>query len=472
MKLHSSMRRFPVILPAIFLCISLIWLSCKKTSEAVNPITATETSTISILKSWLVEQKNNGNSMVQKSLDTVLARASWKESVETVVANGKTVIYVPLKNSAAGLEFFFDRTGNTVDSGNIVQVVNKGVSNPNGQLEAIKTYYEAVILQRPVSTPFSGSIAAYAITTRFIYAYNFKEGEIISRQIVAPKPKTQTVKTDGVSVRKDEICDEYAVWEFWSNGTVTLVGTFWVCTGGPDCTPPSLAISLGTGHAYIKVDLDCEGGNGGWGGGGGGGGGEEPDPPLLKGITNNLTRPCFVSTWSALMATGLSSNINYLLKQTFGLTSDYNIIIDEAQETRDGNGELCDGTTTPSINSSGKIDVHVQLSLSGLANASQEYIAIVICHEILHGYFMATGTENKIRDGNHEAMATAYQELLRTSVKALFPNSAADIDKLSWAGLKRTDAYRYGQLSQIEKENIEQMISDHVYSGAGTQCNP
>lgn len=68
----------------------------------------------------------------------------------------------------------------------------------------------------------------------------------------------------------------------------------------------------------------------------------------------------------------------------------------------------------------GVIKVRTSLNNTALANASKEYIAETIFHEIMHGYFDANGT---ILDefAQHVEMATAYLNKEVAALQEVFP---------------------------------------------------
>ncbi|MEI8073246.1 MAG: hypothetical protein WCH78_00750 [Bacteroidota bacterium] len=209
---------------------------------------------------------------VQLRIDSLLSIADWQKAIQTNVANGKSILYIPIQSSELGIEFFYDNAKKRIDSGNLVKIETKKLALANSEIVAAKTYYETVILGKASSNPFSGIIHTYSITANFLYDYTFEGGKIISHGIVAPKLGHQTIKkANGLQVYS-QTCEEWGYYIIWEIGPPTLLYTFWVCSGMPDCPPVStLAISIGAGKQYVGVNCAPPPGSGGSPSGGGAG---------------------------------------------------------------------------------------------------------------------------------------------------------------------------------------------------------
>lgn len=250
----------------VIMVTTLTYWSCKKTIEPAGALEVTGVSTNAILKSWVEGHKENATPIQKNGIDSLLAVTSWELGVKMRASNGKSLVFVPLHNSNIGLEFFYDEKNSRVDSGNIIRVDDANARLPLSPVLAVQAYYESVVLKQALPRAFSGTLAAYSILNKFQYGYAFSGGTIVSHTIAAPKPMEKTVTSNEVKVRKNEVtCELWGLWTIWADGTATLTYTWWVCSGAPDCTPPSLAISIGRGQQYIRVN--CEGNNNGGGGG-------------------------------------------------------------------------------------------------------------------------------------------------------------------------------------------------------------
>lgn len=215
--------------------------------------------------------------------------------------------------------------------------------------------------------------------------------------------------------------------------------------------------------SYGAIKANCS--NDGSAGGGGSGG------YLVGDITALLNNPCILTTWGKMMSKGFSGELNSILKQTFGLDKKFNLTIVEVDSL--GNnalGEPIAGTSNALPNNNNGLDIQVSLSIASLQYASQEYIATIIYHEVMHSYLYTVTGGPYTNDAQHEAKATKYLNSIRSALTTTFSNSTADITKLAWAGLQKTDAFKWGALGEIEKNIISRTISDNQIGYIGTTC--
>jgi hypothetical protein len=255
--------------------VSLLLLSlimqygCKKAAEETPIFYTPEVSSINIMKTWMTHQKQFVSMNVQLRIDSLLSNADWQKVIQTKVSDGKSIFYVPLHSSELGIEFFYDNTKKSIDSGNLIKVESKGTVSTNAEIVASKTYYETVILRKASSNPFSGIIHTYSIGAVFLYEYTFDSGKIISHGIVAHHLNNQAIKkANGLHVNA-QFCEEWGFYIIWEYAPPTLVYTFWVCSGMPDCPPVSaLSISIGAGKQYVGVNCAAPPSDGGSPGGG------------------------------------------------------------------------------------------------------------------------------------------------------------------------------------------------------------
>ena len=256
----------------IVLLSSIVHLGCRKAAEETPVFYSPDVPIISVMKSWMTDQKKYVSMNVQPRIDSLLSIADWQKAIQTNVANGKSILYIPIQSSELGIEFFYDNAKKRIDSGNLVKIETKKSALANSEIVAAKTYYETVILGKASSNPFSGIIHTYSISANFLYDYTFEGGKIISHGIVAPKLGHQTIKkANGLQVYS-QTCEEWGYYIIWEIGPPTLLYTFWVCSGMPDCPPVStLAISIGAGKQYVGVNCAPPPGSGGSPSGGGAG---------------------------------------------------------------------------------------------------------------------------------------------------------------------------------------------------------
>lgn len=256
----------------ILLLSSIVHLGCRKAAEETPVFFSPDVPIISVMKSWMTDQKKYVSMNFQQRIDSLLSTADWQKAIQTKVSDSKSILYVPIRSSELGLEFFYDNTKKGIDSGNLVNVETKKLAVPNDKIVAAKTYYETVVMDKVSTNSFSGIIHTYTITANFLYDYTFEGGKIISHSIVAPILGHQKIKkANGLHVNA-VTCEEWGLFIIWEEGPPTLVYTFWVCSGTPDCPPASaLAISIGAGKQYVGVNCAPPPGSGGSPSGGGAG---------------------------------------------------------------------------------------------------------------------------------------------------------------------------------------------------------
>ncbi len=182
------------------------------------------------------------------------------------------------------------------------------------------------------------------------------------------------------------------------------------------------------------------------GGGGGDGGG---DNGSNNRITNELSYPCFNSTFSSMVNGSFDNKVQNIL-QNFNKSANQNFTIRD--EWNDN--ELINATTQGNI---------ITLNMKALANASQEFIAKVIYHEILHVYL-----NNSTAMSDHQIMGNDYVNPMADALQSWFPINRDDAIALAWSGLQSSGCYQV--LSQSEKTNIEDVVVKR-YKNYGNQFN-
>jgi predicted metal-dependent peptidase len=131
---------------------------------------------------------------------------------------------------------------------------------------------------------------------------------------------------------------------------------------------------------------------------------------------------------------------------------------------------------------------NIYLNDLALANASQEYIAGTIAHEVLHAYIdneIAPGsgkTNKELEAMGHEEMSTNYVKPLASMLNKLYLMPMEDAIALAWGGLSGTKAWKEmiakdnqnntGETGKIDEINKRYKNLNNAYGdqAKGTKC--
>lgn len=130
----------------------------------------------------------------------------------------------------------------------------------------------------------------------------------------------------------------------------------------------------------------------------------------------------------------MSTQITNILRNTFGLNSKMNLRLYDVSTISDPNPDKIIFATTPfaSFDEYGFINIEIALNISTMGEASQEFIATVIMHEICHAYLHA----NQINPAQqHQSILDNYTSAIANSLRVVFPNSSVNMNELSKLGI-------------------------------------
>ena len=155
-------------------------------------------------------------------------------------------------------------------------------------------------------------------------------------------------------------------------------------------------------------------------------------------ILDSLTKPCFRDALNAYKflpgSYGSMSEMGKILNLSFGLSNKWNIVFKDTTVVKDSNGALLEASAEARYHPSDNkvIDVVVTLSKTELANASREYVAATLLHEVMHAYFRRI---NGSVGQDHEKMAKDYITLMAKALVSGFGITPEDATALAWGGL-------------------------------------
>ena len=454
------MKKAFIIGALLLLITSILIYSCKKNQDLTTTV-YTENATNGIVpsdmlkaaKEWHASQTEmpgllSINTTKSKGILTPL----WDNAKLVVQSNGISVIIVPTANSkfastSLGVvrKFAFQMKGTKILSGKIIEVYGKKNYIAENKDNLIEYYTNGQ------TKNFSLSIIEYDVNYKYLNNAKYENGVKINCTVrVSLNPNINS--TNAQAVTATEGCTDWYLITWYSDGSITSDYLFSDCGGG-------------SGEGYGGDD------------GSGGGSGTPTSPPNndngngkaeIQEITKNVNNPCISGTLNTVISSNLSNNITNILYNTFGGTQDFNInFIDGSL-----NDYMKDGSTTSYLYSNGRMDFTVTLNTDVLPDASKEYTAATIYHEILHAYLSTAGTPPGT-GLQHIAMANDYVSKLTAALMTAFPNlSLLDAQALSWGGLQDTPAFdAIGASDPTLYNNLKAINSQYRVNSKGTPCN-
>lgn len=269
------------------------------------------------------------------------------------------------------------------------------------------------------------------------------------------KSKKRTLKGKGVSVREMNLSP------LEINMIHYLMG---IMLGEVTVTAPRLIQESGWLYLYATMfDYygNKEDGELSFGGGGGNQASSDFNDYNYSEIESKLKTPCFKEVLAELKNNNVYGKISEII-QKFDFTKrglKYSIIINE--NTEDADRKL-NGLNAYVI---GNV---ITLNASALKNASKEYIARLLIHEILHVYI-----NNKFQSTDHQEMLNEYVREIATFLQTLYKTDEREAKLLALSGLQNEkDCYKFilESLGSNEWEvyNVDQKYKNQNY---GKHCN-
>lgn len=188
----------------------------------------------------------------------------------------------------------------------------------------------------------------------------------------------------------------------------------------------------------------------------------QEDADVVDQIEVNLSDSCLQNAVDQInVALSLGNDIGSILHETFTYWDQHDLYIKQRciQDT------ATDAETTPS----GGLIV-ITFNECALQNASQEYIAATLYHEILHAYFFAHDRTSGLNQ--HTDMANKYLAAMINTMMENFPTlSYADAEALAWGGLFETQAWKNLEQADPNKAmDIKFANKKHKNGDWGTKC--
>lgn len=197
-------------------------------------------------------------------------------------------------------------------------------------------------------------------------------------------------------------------------------------------------------------------------GGGGGGGNSSPinfsDYNYTK-ITNNLTNPCFIQVLEELQAGNAYGRVGEILRK-FGLeNSGLNFTINEKELPISYYKTKVNGLEYDTINRifGNTVDNTISLNPVTLNQASKEFIAATILHEMLHVYINIDGLTE------HNQIIENYTNGISEMLISIYHMHPSEAKNISYSGLRSTGFYTKNILpNSILHNSINLSISNYA----------
>lgn len=418
------------------LAILFYLISCNKSNFKTNPnnnfITNEKTD---VLKSWMNKKIISSVGYEKEFIDSITKIIEWGEIKGSVVSNTKEILYFPLKNSAVGVTFFYDFKRNQIDSCNLVLVKHLNNSKHEYPILGIDSYYSTYLLKNKNNIDFTGTVTFYSLTNKFQEDFGFKNGNMFRRGFVAPKLNLQIDNRIKSSQQVDG-CTVWGHFTIWSDGSISLDYTYLVCS---DCQTTS--VNLHTGNQFLKSNCAD------------GGGGDQiinyeiwnrisdsclkvlvdrlvnsanrVSVPLAKPLIRDILTESFFAIYNLNNTVLKNRSLVFVTDQNINKPAKYrpnsifgnNLSWDIVQDTILINPSLIDPSST--------------------TNASQEYYASIILHEIAHSVLERSSLFSPdLESTQHELMAVNYVNQLSSTIQIFFPNmSLTSANSLALQGL-------------------------------------
>jgi hypothetical protein len=307
-----------------------------------------------------------------------------------------------------------------------------------------KSEYKNLSFSR-LSKDFSGFVFMMTWTDAMIDSYRLEDGKVIASTRPTPTSKNG---------RKMECSRIYTC--------------NWVCVGvgNPCCTPDEAAYNptgyccaYGVNYCYnqcyfdwwcvpdpVQVPTTPPGGTG-----------TNPTDPGNPGnnvvdFEINLSDPCFQAATNRLFNSTsagteiLGEDIWNIIYAMIPASTPIRIFIE--QGAFDPN--------TDAVYLPGGSNSTIQLNTNALALASEEYVAVSLIHEIIHGYYQQVNGRPLGNDADHINMAAVYVQPMAQAIVGLYGISSANAEALAWGGLQDTPQYQ--SKTAAEKSNIVVII--------------
>lgn len=315
--------------------------------------------------------ENNIKSLSLGSNDIVPPVINWNKAFKNFDNNGRKGISVPLSYDSI--------------TGNYLQLVTSLVNNKiTGFIVSTlpDISYHKIHKNKYDFSGFSGTVIVYDVTGKCLSKVDFKQGNAIKSNNNNPLNKDQIKSFEG------ETLPEVVVTTSIKKNYTTYLLIFY-------------NNMKGITNQNLEVVLD---------GGGVPAGGDDPADNTNK-ILIDISNPCLANILNKLLNSGIPDELSQKITDIFGQNNKINLYFKDTA-VKKGAAE-----SYPIFKSNGAIDCYIHLDITKFnSNASEEFIASTIVHEISH-MLIANAISNKTDYYNtdrEKTMLLEYVAMMKT----------------------------------------------------------
>lgn len=459
----------------VFLLLLFSTLSCNRISEDITSQKEDSDQLVQEAKSFFLNNYSSHQSA--RSGAGIDKQLQWNKAI-TFSFKGKEIVEVPILFNGKDPIYkvrtsIFGSKGNTVEGNGVTKAIffkhkDKSITLYVMQLVMDQDYYTAQkatqqykqLTLNSLSKDFSGHVFFADWDNNLIDKYRYENGKVIA---LDKKYSSTDKKARLQSCTTHTECGSFHVQVYFGccdEETYSYGGPYCACC---ENQPAPTWYDQPTG-CYEVTDF-CDPDPVDEPGNGTNPGNSNPTTTVDIDITN-LHTPCMIGAYNSLVDTEIKSKVINIIQ---GFQKSGNVIIEIVD--RDFGNTNVDGETR--VTNAANNVYEIALNTAALSNASKDYIAATIIHEMIHVYLPANdGTTD------HETMATQYVNPMANALKAAgYALTYSDAVDLSWGGLQKTKAW-------TELKNIDTVTGSQVTNrilqtnsnfknatGYGVRCN-
>jgi hypothetical protein len=405
--------------------IIITYFACSKTQNSTSKSNPQDKSLIEEARTFFLNDSRtnastgqvsvNNNSTVRPDLlRNFNKRANWNQANVLNMPNRGPVVVVPIQfEGNISARPSFDNNSVRIPANSLASLVVFKDSANNLHALVASYYGDSAYLFGKPGDKFTGVALIQDWSGNFVRGFKLTRDSIYNINL----QDSSTQQSDSVQTNIAKPPDgEYTI------ETCTYMD-YYTCFSTADqameCNPsPSFSVKIGCSYEFFGIDYgstttlrtsDISYMTSA-------GGGPIATKTIVDSIYNQLTNMCLTKVLDHLRFDNIKSNLYAMFYKEFANSEEFDAYFQQVASVPDINE---DAHTTPVLKGQ-FLDVQIQLSMQRLSNASQEFIAETMYHEIIHAYLDAnTGLYNEMNQ--HVYMFTNLIDDEVNSVRAAYP---------------------------------------------------